>query len=150
MRRASLRFAIYRIAPPQLAKAALARGPGLTGSDINYHPDGNLLTREKPAADVRLAGGPIVTTVSINAFLCFNESRRARSRQANSSIVRRPAERRRRRMRFAMDIHALDDRRTCLGHRFHGARWMITCNTMLATPSKVPGGSRHAAYRFEK
>lgn len=150
MRQASLRFAIDRVTPPQLARAALARGPGLTGIDISYHLDGNFIAREKPAADVRLADGSIVTTIFINAFSCFNESPRARPRRANSSIVQRPAERRRLRMRSAKDIHALEDRRTCLGHRFHGARWMITCNTMLATPSKVPGRSRHAAYRFQK
>lgn len=150
MRQASLRFAIYRMTPPQLARTALARGPGLTGIDISYHLDGNFIAREKPAADVRLADGSIVTTIFINAFSCFNESPRARSRRANSSIVQWPAERRRPRMRSAKDIHALEDRRTCLGHRFHGARWMITCNTMLATPSKVPGRSRHAAYRFQK
>lgn len=150
MRQASLRFAIDRMTPPHLARAALARGPGLTGIDISYHLDGNFIAREKPAADVRLANGSIVTTIFINAFSCFNESPRARARRANSSIVQRPAERKRRRMRFAKDIHALDNRRTCLGHRFHGARWMITCNTMLATPSKVPGRSRHAAYRFQK
>ncbi len=150
MRQASLRFAIDRMTPPQLARTALARGPGLTGIDISYHLDGNFIAREKPAADVRLADGSIVTTIFINAFSCFNESPRARSRRANSSIVQWPAERRRPRMRSAKDIHALEDRRTCLEHRFHGARWMITCNTLLATPSKVPGRSRHAAYRFQK
>lgn len=141
MRQASLRFAIDRMTPPQLARAALARG--LTGVDIRYNLGGKLIAGDKPAADVRLAGG-------INAFSCFNESPRARPRGVNSSIMQRPAERRRSRMRFAEHIHALDNRRICLEHRFHSARSMITYNTILATPSKVPGRPRHAAYRFQK
>lgn len=150
MRQASLRFAIDPMTPPQLARAALARGTALTGVDISYHLGGKLIAGDKPAADVRLAGGSSVTTISINAFSCFNESPRARPTRVNSSIMQRPAERRRSRMRFAEDIHALDNRRICLEHRFHSARSMITYNTLLATPSKVPGRPRHAAYRFQK
>lgn len=150
MRQASLRFAIDRMTPPHLARAALARGPGLTGIDINDHLGGHLIGHEKPAADVRLAGGSIVKTTFVNAFSCFNEFPRARPRRANPSIVQRPAERRRPRMRLAKEIRAPDNRRTRIERRFHGARWMITCSTMLGPACKVPGRSGHAAYRFQK
>lgn len=152
MRQASLRFAIDSMTPPQFARAALARGPGLTGIDIDYDLGGYLVGHEKPAADFRLRGRSIVKTVFINAFSCLNELPRAKPRRANSSIVQRPAEQRRPRMRLAKEMRAPDNKRTCLEHRFrfHGARWMITSSAMLAPASKVPGRSGHAAYRFQK